>query len=426
MSFISRFKYPALIITALVFAALEITVRFLPMEYASGAGVFMTNHRKNLAESSAPEFDYIVFGDSRSMSLMGHAPTPGEPYSMYNFSLPAMGQRYFKYYLRKYLRNRTRKPSALIFAGDPAIFQKSWSHAYHDPQMIYSDSFDDSLGRFLWNRFDRRLTRLLRPVGGRETPSHITGEMIWDVFSHRYLHLFDIGELSEQLTGAERVFILREAIPLTVHSYKFRDALVHYTFGFKLEYLGDHPLPSECRSCAGLQQERCYIDIPRIEDNKNIERDMRERYGQINLGNRLTPSQRYYHFSLRDSQIEMQKQALDGATSVLDPLEDLVKETTSLGIRFIMTDMPSIDAYRDTKYHREYFPAVVKMLARYPGARMIRFSQPYYPRDLFIEQVHYECLGSERLNRDFFRDVMPKILEFAPPRADSANRGFEP
>ncbi|HNJ04786.1 MAG TPA: DUF1574 domain-containing protein, partial [Leptospiraceae bacterium] len=105
MSSILRFKYPALLGAVAVIAILEIAARIIPLEYTSGAGIFLTEKRRALIEASSPEYDYIILGDSRSLSLNGHPRTDKEPYTVYNLSIPAMGPRYFQYYLEKYLHN---------------------------------------------------------------------------------------------------------------------------------------------------------------------------------------------------------------------------------------------------------------------------------------------------------------------------------
>lgn len=410
------------------FLVIEIISRIIPLEYAAGAGIYLTNQRRQLAEASEPEYDYIILGDSRSLSLKGHFPTAAEPYSIYNFSMPAMGARYFTFFLRKYLKNRSKKPAAIIFAGDPALFKSGWAVPLHDPQMIYSDTVHDSLATYLWNRFYRRI-KIFVSGGARtqENKSLITQEMLWDSFSHRYLHLFGIGELAEQYTGAERVFILREAIPLLYNSYKFRDSIVQYTFNLKRESFLHHELPPECRTCGGLLKQECHPDIPRIEDARRIERQLQETNGQINLSDRLAPSARFSYMSIRADQIKSQIAVFETETPVLDPMEELIQEVEASGIKIIFSDVPSMQPYAKTRYHRQYFQMLEELVRKHPGARVIRFPEPYYPENLFVEQVHYDCEGSERLNRDFYAGVVPQILKFAPPGSGSwENQRMEP
>ena len=198
-------RSPAFTVTLLIFVAIEVLVRILPMEYASGAGVFLTNHRRKLMENPEARFDYIIFGDSRSLSLMGHPPTDVEPYSIYNFSLPAMDPRYFRFYLRKYLQNRDSKPAALIFAGDPALFQEPWRRPHHDPDMNYTDFLGQGLGGYLWNRVSRPVAGLLSgdELPRKERIPHIE-RLVWNAFSHRFLHMFGVSELMAQFQGPER------------------------------------------------------------------------------------------------------------------------------------------------------------------------------------------------------------------------------
>jgi len=418
----------AAIIAAGFFIVLEIITRFIPLEYAAGAGIFLTNQRRQLAEASGPEYDYIILGDSRSLSLKGHFPSAAEPYSIYNFSMPAMGTRYFTFLLRKYLKNRSKKPSAIIFAGDPGLFKNPWAVPLHDPQMIYSDTLHDSLATYLWNRFYRRIQIFLSGgIRSQENKSLITGEMLWDSFSHRYLHLFSLGELSEQYTGAERIFILREAVPLLYNTYKYRESIVQYTFGLTKDTFVEHPLPPECHTCGGLLKAECHPDIPRIEDARRIERQLQETNGQINLSDRLAPSARFSYMSMRADQIKTQVEMFAVETPVLDPVEDLIREAEASGIKVIFSDVPAMKPYENTRYHRIYFQKLEEIVKRHPGARIIRFPEPYYPENYFVEQVHYDCEGSDKLNRDFYSGVMPQILKFAPPGSGSwENQRMEP
>jgi len=428
LSRLKRIKYPALLITIIFFILIELILHILPVEYGSSAGIFLTNHRRKLAEASAPEFDYIILGDSRSMSLMGHAPTGKEPYSVYNFSLPALGPRYFKYYFKKYLRNRKYKPTAVIFSGEPKHFVLGALNPHHDPALLYSKSTEDSLAEYLWNRFHLRIKYAIHGKPGHAKKTSYVNEVIWSFFSHRYLHLFSLKELSDQFTGAERVFILREAIPLTLRIYKFRDAIKHHTTGLKMSFFRKHQLPQICNTCAGTRLFICYTDPPRIQDNQNLAAGLTRRYGQLNITDRLTPELRTIARMLQDKSIKGEKELLKHATPDLAELESLVQYVTSLNIRIILADIPMLDTYKNTKFYTQYDIQVAKMLKKYPLAVRIRFPRPYYPKEFFTDPVHREFNGAERLNRDFYGSVFPAILKFAPPDRSPARkpvRGFQ-
>jgi hypothetical protein len=165
--------------------------------------------------------------------------------------------------------------------------------------------------------------------------------------------------------------------------------------------------------------------LSHLEDNTRIAKGLRERYGQINLADRLTMTERMGYLAIRDRQVRRYQKSLNEAKPDISTMEDFVKYALSRGLKVIVADVPAIDDYKDTKFHRTYYQAVEKMLSRYPGATMIRFPEPYYPVDLFVEQVHYDCKGAARLNNDFYSSVMPRILEFAPPAMDNRRRSFD-
>lgn len=409
-------KHPAFGWALGILLVLEVVVRVLPMEYSVGAGVFLTNYRRQVAESDGKLADYIILGDSRSLSLNGKARDADAPYSVYNFSLPAMSPRYFPYLLRKIVEHRAPedRPTAVIFAGDPGLFQSSWIYPYHDKDLRYSSGIHDSLVTYLWNRFYLRLRRLILREAG--PPSRPSNALVWDAFSHRFLHLFSMGELAEMFTGAERVFILREALPLQYRTYKWRDGLRQYTFGLRGDYFLPYEFPTGCDTCAALLTERCHPEAPRVQDNRRMRAVLESQHGGFNLANRLNPIERFQYLAMRDRHVNKQVENFNRITPDFYAAEALIEEARRLGLKIVFTDVPSMDVYRGTAYHRKFFEGLEEYRTRYPDTvAIMRFPDPYYPKELFVEQVHYECAGAERLNLEFYADVMPRIVKFAPP-----------
>lgn len=423
-------NYPAFWITAACFAIFNIAISLIPIEYAAGADIFYTLHHKKLAEAPLPEFDYIIIGDSRSMSLMGHAPVAKEPYSIYNFSLPALGSRYFKFFLQKYFSSKKRLPAAIIFAADSSHFNVRRTLPYHDPQMLYSDSTEDGLSAYLINRFNRRINYAVHGFPENTSSKKVRSELIWEAFSHRYLYFFDIEEMTEQFTGAERVFVLHESIPLLFNLYKFREAIKHHTIGFKTDYLKKtQALPNECNTCSGLLKQECHPDISRIEDNKKIKDGLRARYGQLNISDRLKPAQKMQILMLKDQVIDKEITNLSDDTVDLSELEKLIQYVTIQNkIKMIILNMPVVEDYLNTNFKKKYRMKLDELTKKYPLTVVIEYPRRGYPRDYFVEHVHYDCKGSDELNKDFYNQVVPKILTFAPfEKSTERNktRGFE-
>ncbi len=415
-------RFAALWIVLLLLLAAEVGLRLLPMEYASGAGIFLTVDRRKLADSDRPEFDYVILGDSRSLSLNGHAPTAGAPYSVYNFSLPALGPRYFRHYLRKILANRKHKPAAVIFAGDPRHFQANFYRPHHDPVGAYSDSSDESLTTYISKRFTRRIRYAVQ--GGQPVLDAAFQNMLWDTFSHRYLHLFSVSELARQYSGAERVFIVGEALPLVSHIFRYRRAIETYTVGLSATAFRDVPVPSHCGSCSSVLKPECFPEMSHPQDNRLMAALIRRQYGGINIGDRLKPEQRMMTLMLRDKGIEEYRRIYNNEKPDLRELVLLVNEAERQGIQIVFVEVPNVDAYAGTRFYVEYDQQLAELLKQHPSARRIDFPARFYPRELYIEHVHYSCEGAARLNADFYRDVMPQILKFAPPATDGRVRGF--
>lgn len=403
-------RYPAAWICVGLFTVVEVVARVAPVEYGMGAAVFLTQHRRNLVDSSGPDFDYIIFGESRSLSLLGHAPTGAENWSVYNLSLPAMGSRYYSYYLDKYLANRFNKPSALIFAGDMAVFQEGWNLPLHDPARIYTDSREDTLVQYLTNRIVRRPGQGLSPPASAVNAPQ---EAIWETYSHRYLFLFSPAELMRQFHGAERLFVLREAAPLQYYTFRYRDALRYFLSNpFPAR---PAPLPAECRQCGNSYAPMCRPDLTQFQDNVALAEGLDARYGQINLGDRLSLEQVMSYSVLRERLVKDTQDFFNRIQPDLRPLVALLETAKRSGVPVILAPTPTVAEYRDTRFYAEIESQLTDILARYPEAHRVDFAEPYLPAERFVDQIHYDCIGAEQVNADFYRTVMPRVLNIAPP-----------
>lgn len=409
-------RYKAFWILIGFFLVLEIVLRAAPIEYGAGAGVFLTEHRRELAEASSPEFDYIMLGDSRSLSVNGHKKSSAEPYSLYNFSMPAMGPRYFKHLLLKYIENRKTPPAAVILSMDPGNFQKSWHVPLYDSNMRYADRLDESTLEYLSKRTIRGLQRPFTRDGIQMWAAYSPDE-IWDHFGHRFLNLFSFAELAGQFRGPERLFVLKEALPMTSHVYRYREALASLTFSFRRSAFKDQPLPDYCNTCGGVQREECHPDVSNFIANRRLEAHLEKTNGGINLGDRLSLTQRMQYLMIRDSEITRQVAYFQDAEMVMDPLLDLIQTATDRGIKVVLSTSPTIDAYKTSPYYVRFEEQLRAKIAQNPLVKVLNFKNQHLPRSLFIEQVHYECEGAAQVNHDFYQNVMPEIIRFAPPGA---------
>ncbi len=226
LSFISYFKSTPAFVFALGFiVCFETILHFIPnLHYLDGKGAFFTYYKRYIAERGEENYDILMYGDSRSLSLRGFARSDAFPYSLYNFSLPAAGPWYFKFFLKKYLLHH-EKPKLVIWAADPQQFSLKKTMAFHD------------------------------------------NPALWNEFKHRLLNLFSISETLEQYEGKELFFILKEYIPHSLLSVRHRQGF-ESILNSKLSSLFETP--------------------SLVRENLMVEAIVKESYGQINLGNFFT------------------------------------------------------------------------------------------------------------------------------------------
>ncbi|MEQ9365491.1 MAG: hypothetical protein RIF32_14695 [Leptospirales bacterium] len=420
VSRLSTLRFKAAWITVAIFLIVEIVARLAPLEYGMGAGVFLTNHRRAVVDGTTlgsgaeipPDFDYIIFGESRSLSLSGHAPTPERPYSVYNLSLPAMGSRYYAKYLRKYLAGHNRPPAAVIFAADPGVFQASWARPLHDQGLVYSDGADESLAQYLSKRATRRVAALFQGSSAGQPPP--PPGLRFDDYSHRFLHLFSPGELIQFYTGAERLLLLREALPLQYYSYRFRDSIrQNLKYGFSGR---ETPrLPAECDRCDFLDRPECRPELSNMQDNHLIEARLERTRGGINLGDRLTPLQRLQFGLVRAELIASTAERFERIEPELEPLADFLSVAREAGIKVVMAPTPSVEDYRGTAYYRLYAEGLAGLAGRFPDVfTVLEYPRPFIPGDRFVDQIHYDCPTAKQVSDDFHRAILPRAIAFAP------------
>ena len=225
-------KYPAFWISLLFISIVEIILHFIPkLEYLESGGSFFTYYKRNIAENKDLNYDILLYGDSRSLSIKGF--NKGDKnFSLYNFSLPAAGPRYVKFFLKKYLDNHNEAPKTVIWAIDPEQYS-----------MEKNKTFDS----------DKKL---------------------WEQYKHRLLNLFSFSESLDQYSGLELLFISKEYLPRIFYTYKYRLGFQDLFTGLKLENF--------------IKRETYHT-----QQNKQIEELSSKNNGQINLGDYFlaTPNQ---------------------------------------------------------------------------------------------------------------------------------------
>ncbi|MCB1165578.1 MAG: hypothetical protein KDK33_05475 [Leptospiraceae bacterium] len=409
-------RYRAAWIVVLAFVILEVIVRLLPSEYGLPSGHFMAEYRKHHMEASEPCYDYIIFGDSRSLSLNGQKKNAERPFSIYNFSLPAMEPRYFVEYLRKYMRNRDCAPSALIFAGSPTYFEKGMTMPLNDQQGLYTTELDQNLADYIALRFSQRLEQpFQRPAskGGGQS------ELLWEAFSHRLLYTFDPWELAEMYRGPERVFAIRESLPLLYSTYKYRDAVRNYTIGIKKAHFEEPGFPDICNECEGIEKlPMCHPSLTDVQDNRRMATVLDRNQGGLNITDRLKPFERIAYEQMRTRAIEDAVKIANRPEIEIDitPIRNLAKEAKKWNIPLAIIVVPFPEEYVQTRIVRLYLEAVRKLETESPDVRYFSFPKLGYSDNLFAEGTHYTCPGAMRANDEFMNKVVPEIRRFAAAR----------
>ncbi|MCB1173920.1 MAG: hypothetical protein KDK39_10155 [Leptospiraceae bacterium] len=429
MRVFSRGPYALLLWLLLIIGTVELFVRLAPMEQLAQTGVFLADQRSSLLEAATPTYDYIIFGESRTLSIKGHRPTPAADWSLYNFSVPAMGSHYYAAFLDKYMHHRNKAPAALIFAGDPLLFQPGWNRPLHDPDQNYTDGRNTSLSAYLWNRFWRRL----QAAFGYYELHHNAGamqEMLWSSFSHRYLHLFSLGQSWQQYHGPERLFMMYEQLPMQYYTWRWREPLAHYILGFRASYFKTHDLPGDCfQSCQATWNSACYPGIQRMQQNKLVQGLLDANQGGINLADMRDPGKRLQYMSLADSLIQADVKQSQVSSSVVDtePLLALLETARRYQIPVVFAFAPVAKAYRQLDYYARFEQQLRDLIqARKGTVAEIVFPDRWLEHRFFVDTAHYTCEGAELVNKDFYQSVMPQIRATFPPRRQLARQGVAP
>ncbi|WCL50873.1 DUF1574 family protein [Leptospira sp. GIMC2001] len=348
-SFISFFKESKGFLWALVIVlCFELFLGLYPKtDYIDPTGVFYTTLKKEIAETKN-DFDYIMLGDSRSLSIRGKKPEGNSP-SFYNFSLPAAGTRYLKYFVAKYLEHNAR-PKAIIFALDPEQF---------------------------------------RPA--QQTSGFNVDTKIWALFKHRLLNLFSISENLQQYEGKEAYFIFKEALPNIVPSVRHRDGLDKTFTGMK-------------------GREVLEGDFPYYKSNTKLAELTNETYGQVNLGTYLEIPPGITLDMIQET-VDSSVKILNQESADLQTLDEFLDYCENLNIPVILLEVPHAEGFTSTRLYKEVRLGFLERADKRKNVHWVPFPDANYPLDHFAEGIHFNEKGEVRVNRDFDNHIWPKILQ---------------
>ncbi|MCW7491847.1 DUF1574 domain-containing protein [Leptospira sp. 2 VSF19] len=416
-----RSKFLGIGISLLFFLILELVVRFFGIHYLEQPEIFFVNLKKNFVESGKGNADIIVLGDSRSMALAGYPKDSETEYSVYNHSLPAMGPKYYRFFLDKYLKKGNTKPKMVLFAASPKLYSTGYGPPLYDPD-AKSVKENESISAYMKRRWNEGIEKNFFRT---PTPNNIisysgkqedANQILWEFFGHRYLHQFTFAELSEQYSGVERLFILSKSAPLLYQSYRFhgaiRNALSQTNWKVDKNYKEKSLF---CESCENVEAGLCKPASSQLEDNLTIEDQITRHFGKYNISNRLKPE--LVLFSKDMIRKELDEELKNPKPYVYEKpdfivLKELIEYTKTQGIEFGLVYMPWILEKQESQESKDLLADLKLFFRENPEAKLFFFPESSYPSDRFVDNIHYDCRGEKRVNEEFRNSVLPQVFRF--------------
>ncbi|PJZ81131.1 DUF1574 domain-containing protein [Leptospira meyeri] len=416
-----RSKFLGIGITLLFFLVLEIVVRFTGIHYLEQPEIFFVNLKKNFVESGKGDADIIVLGDSRSMALAGYPKQPDIEFSVYNHSLPAMGPKYYRFFLDKYLKKGNAKPKMILFAASPKLYSTGYGPPLYDPDaksVKENESIPEYLNRRWTEGIQKNFFRTANPTNiisysGKQEDAN---QILWEFFGHRYLHQFTFSELSNQYSGVERLYILSKAMPLLYESYRFHGAIRNALSGTNWKVDKNYKERSLfCEACENVEVGLCKPASSQLEDNRTIEDQITRHFGKYNISNRLKPE--LVLFSKELIRKELDEELKNPIPYVYHQpdfivLKDLIEYTRSQGIQFGMIYMPWIQEKQESRESKDLLADLKVFFRENPDVGLFFFPDSSYPAERFVDNIHYDCRGEKRVNEEFRNFVLPQVFRF--------------
>jgi len=416
-----RSKFIGIFVAFSFFLLLEIVVRFTNVYYLEQPETFFVNLKRSYVESGKADADIIIIGDSRSMALEGYTPKSDREFSIYNHSLPAMGPKYYRFFLDKYLKNAQKKPKMILFTASPKLYATGYGAPLYDPSAKFvkkNESLSDYINRRWKEGWEKNLfhTPTAEKIITYSGKQDNIDQLLWEFFGHRYLHQFSIGELWEQYDGVERIFIIAKAIPLLYESYKYHGAIRNGLSFQNWKLSSDYKAKSLfCEDCANVEAGLCLPSTSQREDNFIIEDQITRHLGKYNISNRVKPE--IVMFAKATYKEEAQKEIFNSDPKSFEPIdftvmEDLILYAKDHDIKFGFIYMPWIDSKENAPEVQNRVQKLKEFFKNHPEERMFFFPKSGYPIEQFVDNIHYDCRGEKRVNEEFRNSVLPQVFDF--------------
>ncbi|TGK34439.1 hypothetical protein EHQ12_16110 [Leptospira gomenensis] len=398
MSFTSLFKNKVVLSVLAILLSVETIARFTEIYFYEHTEVFLVNNVRKRMESGTLAYDGLIFGDSRSMSLI-----PSSESHVYNFSLPAMGARYYTHYLAKYLRAGNKKPEYVIFASSPGLIAGGYGEPIVDPSLMKYVRPNMSLFEYLKNRFLSGLTYKnfiieSDPANMRKTISEIN----WKFFSHRILHLFSIREMFDQYDGPELLYVLSSSLPNGLSTYRYRKALLN-VFSYENYKPAEAALKLDC-GCEELYTPRCTAPESNYRDNRWIAEKLSFQNGGLNISDRIKPQHALLYQMSRDKlKEEILTPYKDEPHFDFSAFEDFLRYTKEQKVEVRYLVMPFPEYLEPTGYFDKFWKAFAPLLEKYPHLKVLRFEKQFLKPEHYSDQIHLNCNGAKITNEMFHK-----------------------
>lgn len=414
-------KFKGILIALSFFIILEIIVRLTDVYYLEQPETFFVNLKRAYVESGKADADIIIIGDSRSMALEGYVAKNNSEYTVYNHSLPAMGPKYYRFFLDKYLKSGNKKPKMILFTASPKLYATGYGAPLYDPSAKYVTE-NESLSEYLTRRWNEGWEKNLFHTPESNKIISYSGkqdnidQLLWEFFGHRYLHQFTISELWNQYEGVERIFIIAKAIPLLYESYKYHGALRNGLSFQNWKLSKDYKTKSIfCETCENVEAGLCLPSPSQREDNFIIEDQITRHLGKYNISNRVKPE--IVLFARTKYKEEAEKEYHNPDPKSWEPIdfrvmEDLIRYAEQKDIKFGFVYMPWIDSKESAPEVQNRIKELKLFFLRHPNQKMYFFPNSGYPIEQFVDNIHYDCRGETRVNDEFRNFVLPQVFDF--------------
>lgn len=414
-------KFKGILLALSFFILLEIIVRLTDVYYLEQPETFFVNLKRSYVESGKADADIVIIGDSRSMALAGYTPKNKQEYSVYNHSLPAMGPKYYRFFLDKYLKSGNKKPKMILFTASPKLYATGYGPPLYDPSAKFVKT-NETVFAYMNRRWHEGWEKNLFQAPTAEKIISYSGkqdnidQLLWEFFGHRYLHQFTISELWEQYEGVERIFIIAKAIPLLYESYKYHGAIRNALSFQNWKLSKDYKTKSLfCETCANVEAGLCLPSPSQREDNFIIEDQISRHLGKYNISNRVKPE--IVLFAKAKYKEEAEKEVHNPDPKSWEPIdftvmEDLIKYAEKKEIQFGFVYMPWIESKEAAPEVQNRIKELKSFFAKHPKQQMFFFPKSGYPIEQFVDNIHYDCRGEGRVNEEFRTVVLPKVFDF--------------